>query len=425
MPLCLTPRIEAITREITGRPVGLFEEDLAARRHQIKEAVTGRRMLVAGGAGSIGSATIMELLRFEPAALTVLDTSENNLAELIRAIRSREQAFQGELKFEPLDYGSPLARHFLASLPQQDVVLSFAALKHVRSERDAFSLLRMLEVNLVKAHHFLCALRALGHGGSGVFFVSTDKAAHPVSLMGASKRAMEMLLWAHTHADFPGVLGVKAGAKLPPLPRMTTTRFANVAFSDGSLPWGFLQRLEKRQPLAGPSDVRRYLVSPQEAGQLCVLASLACPHKHLLVPRLSPENDLVDFGSVADVVLRSFGFEPVPYHDEAAAKASVEREAAARRYPVVLTPSATSGEKEIEEFVAPGETPEEVDLRSAQAISACSFDPAALEELLGFVAHYCNGAERLPGKGDFVATLGKLIPDFEHIEKGASLDEKM
>lgn len=417
MPLCLTPRIESMARRITGRAESLFAADMAARREQLGSAVRGRRVLIAGGAGSIGSATIMELLAFEPAGLTVLDTSENNLAELIRVIRSAPQHFKGDLKIEPLDYGSPLARNFMASLEPHELVLSFAALKHVRSERDTFSLLRMLEVNLVKAHDFMLALRAQGHGRAGVFFVSTDKAAQPVSLMGASKRAMELLLWAHTQAGF--------GGSMEPLPRLTTTRFANVAFSDGSLPWGFLQRIEKRQPLAGPSDVRRYLVSPREAGQLCALAALSCPHRHLLVPRLLPERDLVDFGVVARVTLESFGWQPAPYNNDADARAAVERELQAGRYPVVLTPSATSGEKETEEFIAAGETPVDVGLRSAEAIAAGACDTAAVAGLLDFVAYHCNGSQRLPSKPELVEALGRLVPDFAHKEKNASLDARM
>ncbi len=191
MPLCLTPRIDAIAQAVTGRPVPFFAADVVAQTARLTDLVTGRRVLVAGGAGSIGSATIVELLALEPAALAVLDTSENNLAELIRTIRSAEAPFRGELAIQPLDYGSPLAEGWLAAQAPFDLVLSFAALKHVRSERDEFSLCRMLEVNLLKGDRFLAACRRHGHGKSGVFLVSTDKAANPVSLMGASKRAME------------------------------------------------------------------------------------------------------------------------------------------------------------------------------------------------------------------------------------------
>jgi len=237
----------------------------------------------------------MELLALRPAALCIIDPSENNLAELVRTMRSGSLPLPPVLQPEPLDYGEPLTHAFLAAQAPFDVVLSFAALKHVRSERDEFSLLRMLDVNLVKADRFLAALRRQGHGRDGVFFVSTDKAADPVSLMGASKRAMELLLWAHTEAGAPASL--IDGGNAPPLPRATTTRFANVAFSDGSLPWSFLQRLEKGQSLAAPVDVRRYLVSPVEAGQLCLLAALICPHRRVLVPNLDPARDLVSLST--------------------------------------------------------------------------------------------------------------------------------
>jgi FlaA1/EpsC-like NDP-sugar epimerase len=229
VPLCLTPRIESIAQAVTGRRTSLFASALPPLS---SAAGAARRVLLVGGAGSIGSATAMQLLDWAQVdTLAVLDPNENNLAELVRSIRNRTRPFTGTLLVEPLDYGSPLTHHFLATQEPFDTVLSFAALKHVRSERDAFSTLRMLEVNLLLADRFLATLRTQGHGSHGVFFVSTDKAANPVSLMGASKRAMELLLWAHTQPGF-----VFAPTDGDPLPQVTTARFANVAFSDGSLP---------------------------------------------------------------------------------------------------------------------------------------------------------------------------------------------
>jgi nucleoside-diphosphate-sugar epimerase len=406
MALCLTPQIEAMTSAVTGRRRSLFANDLAANAPRIAALVTGRRVLVVGGAGSIGSATIRELVAFRPAALAVLDTSENNLAELVRTLRSSEPAFTGELAVQPLDYGSGLARAWLARQPAFDLVLSFAALKHVRSERDAFSLLRMLEVNLLSADRFLAACQELGHGRSGVFLVSTDKAAEPASLMGASKRAMELLLWSHG------------------LPRATTTRFANVAFSDGSLPWGFLQRLAKRQPLAGPSDVRRYLVSPAEAGQLCLLAALCAPDRHVLIPALDPQRDAFGFDAVAAAVLAAHGLTPAPYTDDAAARAAVEREAALGRWPVVFSPSTTSGEKEMEIFVGPGEHDRDCGLARCRAIPAGPSDRAAFADFLALVAEGVGGGA-VPDKAAITAALARVVPELHHRETGASLDGRM
>lgn len=406
MALCLTPQIEAMTRAVTGRGTSLFADAVAAQRERIATAITGRRILVIGGAGSIGSATIRELIAFQPAALAVLDTSENNLAELVRTLRSSASSFAGELAVQPLDYGSALAHAWLARQPAFDLVLSFAALKHVRSERDTFSLLRMLEVNLLAADRFLHACRAHGHGGSGVFLVSTDKAAEPASLMGASKRAMELLLWSHG------------------LPRVTTTRFANVAFSDGSLPWGFLQRLAKRQPLAGPSDIRRFLVSPAEAGQMCLLAALCAPDRHVLVPILDPQRDAVGFDAVADAVLAAHGLQPAPYSDDAAARTAVEREAAQGRWPVVFTPSTTSGEKAMEIFVGPGEHAIDCGLTRCQAIAAGPADRAAIEAFLALVAAAVGGGP-VPDKAVVTAALAQVVPELHHRETGLSLDGRM
>jgi FlaA1/EpsC-like NDP-sugar epimerase len=420
--LCLTPRIEAIAQEVTGRPVSLFAPDVQAQQGVLAAAVAGRRILVAGGAGSIGSATIMELLRLEPAALAVLDPSENNLVELMRSIRSQDHQPATDVQIEPLDYGSALAAGWLGAQRPFDVVLSFAALKHVRSERDTFSLLRLLEVNLLQADRFLATLRRQGHGARGVFFVSTDKAANPVSLMGASKRVMELLLWAHAQAGAPASL--LAGGSAPPLPQVTAARFANVAFSDGSLPWGFLQRLEKRQPLAAPGDVRRYLLSPREAGQLCLLAALCCPHRHVLVPLLDPVDDLVSFTDIAVSTLRAFDLEPAWFEDAARARAGVTTEQARGRYPILVTTSDTSGEKDIEEFVARGEQAREAGLAAARVVAGPVADIPALATVLQGIALAVDGT--LPvAKRDLVDLLTRVVPELAHRETGTSLDGKM
>ena len=419
MPLCLTPRIERIAQAVTGRPASFFAADVQVVAAQLRSALSGRRILVAGGAGSIGSATIHELLAFEPAALAVLDPSENNLAELVRSLRSRPQGFTAALDIQPLDYGSPLAAGWLARQAPFDLVLSFAALKHVRSERDEFSLCRMLEVNLVKGDRFLAACRRAGHGSQGIFYVSTDKAANPVSLMGASKRAMELLLWAHAQPGAPASL--LDGGHADPVSRITTTRFANVAFSDGSLPWGFLQRLEKDQPLAAPGDIRRYLVSPREAGQLCLLAALVCPHRHLLVPTLSPVRDLVTFTAIAEQTLAAHGKRPQWCRTEAEALAAVRGDT----WPVLVTTSDTSGEKDIEEFVGRDEAALPVaGCSSVQAISGIPVDIEAFSRFLSLIERACTTGD-LPAKTTLVSALAAVVPGLAHAETGRSLDSKM
>ncbi len=428
MPLCLTPRIERIAQAVTGRSDSFFAADLAMCDDRLRGALRGKRVLVAGGAGSIGSATIMELLAYSPAAVAVLDPSENNLAELVRTVRSQDSAYDGEFLIQPLDYGSPLAAGWLAAQTAAhgpfDLVLSFAALKHVRSERDQFSLCRMLEVNLVKGDRFLATCRRQGHGQTGgIFLVSTDKAANPVSLMGASKRAMELLLWAHSQPGAPASL--LDGGEAPPAAHITATRFANVAFSDGSLPWGFLQRLEKGQPLAAPGDVRRYLVSPREAGQLCLLAALCCPHRHLLVPTLIPERDLVTFTAIAEQTLGAFELTPVWCDDEAIARASVATECAAGRWPVLVTTSDTTGEKDIEEFVGKDEHPRSIaGLSSVQAIGASHVDIAAFSRFMHLIDDACTTGVP-PAKDVLIAALAEVVPGLVHTETGRSLDSKM
>ncbi len=422
MPLCLTPRIESIAQSVTGRSAPFFAADIAAQAHTLSDAILGRRILVAGGAGSIGSATLLALLEFQPAAVHVLDPAENNLAELVRSVRTNAHEFKGEFAVQPLDYGSNLAAGYLSTQSPFDVVLSFAALKHVRSERDEFSLARMLEVNLTKADRFLATLRRQGHGNEGVFLVSTDKAANPVSLMGASKRAMELLLWAHATPGSPA--SILDGGIAPSLPRITTTRFANVAFSDGSLPWSFLQRLEKNQPLAAPGDIRRYLVSPVEAGQLCLLAAFVAPHHHVLVPTLDPEKDLVKFTDIAEHTLRSFGLTPEWHRDEATAKAAVEGARERGRWPVLVTHSDTSGEKDIEEFIGKDEYAIDCELASCRAVAGKAPQRQALGGFLQLVDRACvTGLP--PAKAELVTALGKLIPMLHHQETGKSLDQKM
>lgn len=430
MPLCLTPRIERIAQAVTGRRDSLFTQDVALATAELKQQLDGKRVLLVGAAGSIGSATLMELLTVAtPATVAVLDPNENNLAELVRSVRNLAKPFTGELIVQPLDYGSALTAIFLTEQKPFDVVLSFAALKHVRSERDHFSTVRMLEVNLLKADAFLALLRRTPEQARArVFFVSTDKAANPIGIMGASKRAMEILLWAHTHSTDAIHAPLTTGAV--PLSHVTTARFANVAFSDGSLPWAFLQRLEKQQPLAAPGDIRRYLVTPREAGQLCLLAGAATPHGQVVIPRLDPEKDMASFVDLAKATLTDVGLTPVIHQDPRAALSAVAEELPKRRYPILVTTSDTSGEKEIEEFVAK----DEHDLahprgytRLATIAAPARIDLGPLRHLLQVLHRAVNAVDPrdIPSKADLASALAAAVPGFHHRETGKSLDGKM
>jgi FlaA1/EpsC-like NDP-sugar epimerase len=396
--------IANLSQLVTGRKESFFFNDVVNHSPGLCANIYDKRILVAGGAGSIGSATIMELLKFGPKTIAVLDTNENSLAELARTIHGQAQPGEilPELLLEPLDYGSDLAKEFLAYHTGKagsgkepfDVVMSFAALKHVRSEKDVFSTLRMLETNLLNADHFLDTCLSFGHGKGGVFFVSTDKAARPTSIMGASKRLMEKLLWKHAQ-------GQEGRAFFP---RVTTTRFANVAFSDGSLPWSWLKRIEKHQPLVVPTDVKRYMISLEEAAHLCLLSAFVCPSEHLLVPRFT-DNQLVSFKDMVKALLK-----------ECREKGSfVEPQ-------VVETVTDTSGEKPVEEFVAEGEEAIEVGLESALGIKAPMVAADGLEMFLGHLSLFIDG--NLPTKGHLVELIKSLVPDFHHVETGTSLDGK-
>ena len=424
MALCLSARVAELSSLVLGRQGNRFASALAAQRETLHEAIAGRRILVVGGAGSIGSATVLALLRHGPATVTVGDPAENNGVELLRTVRSDARLADADLRLAPLDYGSPLMAAWLAAEATYDLVLVFAALKHVRSERDVASTLRLCEVNLLAADRFFTACRRTGHGQAGVFIVSTDKAADPVNLMGASKRLLEGLLWAHRSGSCgAGFLTDERSAA--PLTRATTTRFANVAFSDGSLPWAFLQRLAKHQPLAAPADVRRFLVSLDEAAAICLLASLVAPDRHVLVPDLDPVADSVAFDAIAAVVLEQAGYRPAWYEDEAAARAAMAGDCAAGRYPVLCTRSDTSGEKNMETFVADDEAASPADFPGFRVIAGEELDAAALGDCLRRLDDCCSGRSALPDKATVAAWIAGVLPVFAHQDTGRSLDGKM
>lgn len=328
---------------VVGRRESFFAADMDAASAELAEAIRGARVLVIGGAGSIGTETLKCLLGFGPRTVHVVDHNENGLAELVRALRSSGEPLRvEELLALPFDYGSaPFARWYAARTADYDHILNFAALKHVRSEKDPYSILAMLDTNVAKLER----LSRLVSGGSGLkrlFCVSTDKAANPSSMMGATKRLME-------HALFSPVIGWPEGAAV------TSARFANVALSNGSLLQSWQMRLARRQPMACPENCRRYFVTLGESGHLCTLAGFLGADRHIMIPTLDLEAHLVLLQEVAAHFLASMGYEPWFTHDESAALGEVERRAAIGQWPVLLTPLDTAGEKPYEEFVAEGE----------------------------------------------------------------------
>jgi FlaA1/EpsC-like NDP-sugar epimerase len=389
---------------VLGRSMSFLAGDYLRCRSEIEVAVSDRRVLVVGGAGSIGAMVTELLCEFRPVALHILDINENGLAELVRDLRSRGLA-SPDFRALPLDFGSPVVERLLRDSKPYDLVMNLAAVKHVRSEKDVYSVLKMLDTNVVKHVEFMGWLGRYGHAGR-YFAVSTDKAANPISLMGASKRLMEDLVFA----------GPAAVA--------TSARFANVAFSNGSLLQSFLFRLAKRQPLAVPRDTRRYFLSAREAAQICLLAATATPGRHVVVPRFQPENDLRPLELIAVQTLQYFGFEPLYQDDVGLAFQSVGEAMARGQYPLVLTTLDTSGEKSYEEFLGEGESAVEIGFRHLFATTrekpSAEMVSAAIRRLAKMISDPTFATE----KADIVATIASVVPGFRHRETGSSLDDR-
>lgn len=396
----------------TGRSTDLFAADLAVRKAEIRDRFAGRRVLVLGGAGSIGGSTVDLLSEAGVQSLHVVDQNENALAELVRDLRSRPQGLSvPDFKSLPMDFGSPIMHRFLKTERRYDWILNFAALKHVRSEKDVCSTLQMLDTNLCKPVR--CWQWILEMGAAPCYFsVSTDKAAEPVNLMGASKRIMEHLMFC---AGGPMALAV----------RSTSSRFANVAFSNGSLLESFLRRLEKRQPLACPRETRRFFISLREAGEICLLAAACGPDRHVVVPRLDPEKDARQLEDIATAFLRSKGFEPKIYTDEEKARSSVSTDVERERYPLLLTELDTQGEKSCETFSGPDEELVEFEMSSVLAVRYREMSPATLADFMGEIRSLIASPGEAADKNRIVDAISRVVPEFRHLESREILDQRM
>ncbi len=409
-----TPRLispSQLAAIATQRRADLFTPDIAARAGELRERIRGKSFLIIGGAGSIGSNTIHALREFSPAAIHVVDQNENNLAELVRDLRNSGMNPEISLRALPIDFGGSIMRRFLREeKARYDYVLNFAALKHVRSEKDACSLLQMIETNLVKQMRLLEML-AEGKHSENYFCVWTDKAANPVNLMGASKRLMELL--AFGRRPFPEL-------------RVTSARFANVAFSDGSLLFSFQRRLEKQQPLVAPRETLRYFVSMRESGQICLLASILCPAQHLLIPRLDPASDLRLLENIAAEFLKLHSLKPRIYDNEAEAAANVEPDLARGEYPLLLAKLDTSGEKPYEEFLGEGESSIDIGFKNMLAVPFQA-RAHALDKLDAFMARLLAAladANEPFDKAFAIRAISEILPEFSHIETGNTLDAR-
>lgn len=403
----LAPSQAELETLVTGRPTSYFAGDLEAAHDTIEGGLRGKRVLVVGGGGSIGAATTRAILAHRPACVHVVDVSENYLAELVRDVRSAPVAGSGEIVTHVFDYGSTTMQRFLGAEPRFDAVFNFAAVKHVRSERDVYSLLQMIDVNIVRLGRFKRWLADAGHD-SRLFTVSTDKAANPTNLMGATKRVMEDVAF-----------DVRAGV----LANVASARFANVAFSNGSLLQAFLVRLAKRQPLAVPRDTRRYFVSHAEAAEICLLAALAAPAGNICVPAFDPLRHLVPLSDVACLVLERFGYAPWITDDETEARDAMARLPEEGRWPLLLTPLDTSGEKAFEEFAGDGERAEPIGFASVLGVRHTPRPDT--ESLLDDLEALLGDAARDVDKAAIVTMLAAAVPTLRHSETGRHLDQRM
>lgn len=390
---------------LIGREKELFTTDIHSHETELSETVRNSRFLVLGGAGSIGQAVTKEIFKRNPAKLHVVDLSENNLVELVRDIRSSFGYIDGDFRTFALDIGSLEYDAFFKADGQYDYILNLSALKHVRSEKDPYTLMRMVDVNVFNTDKTL--KQAIGAGVKKYFCVSTDKAANPVNMMGASKRIMEMFLMRRS-------LGID----------ISTARFANVAFSDGSLLHGFNQRLEKRQPIVAPNDVRRYFVTPKESGELCLMSCIFGDNRDIFFPKLSEALHLISFADIAVKYLEQKGFEPVLCSNEDEARELAKTLPEQGKWPCLFTGSDTTGEKDFEEFFTDRETLDMDRFLNLGIIkNTAAFDERLLGEFESRIAGLKQGLAWT--KEDLVKLFFNMIPDFGHKETGKYLDGKM
>ena len=402
-----------IADSVTKRPVSMFADDIEANKEALTKEIKDTKVCVIGGAGSIGSSFIKAVLRFEPKSVVVVDLNENGLAELVRDVRSTEGLYvPEEFRCYTLNFADPIFERIFREEKGFDIVANFSAHKHVRSEKDRYSVQALIENNDIKAKKLMDLLTV--YPPKHFFCVSTDKAANPVNIMGASKRIMEDLVMAYNQYF-----------------KVTTARFANVAFSNGSLPDGWIHRLQKKQPLAAPSDVKRYFVSPEESGQICMLACILGKGGEVFFPKLG-EDQMLTFSSICDDFVKAEGFGK----DECSSDSEAKKKASALdltssalpltsvKYPVRYFTSDTTGEKAYEEFYVPGE---KIDMQRFQALGVVE---QTTRHNMDEVNTFFDKLEKIFHKDDFtkaqvVDAIKDFIPNFEHEEKGKNLDQKM
>lgn len=402
-----------IRENVTLRSASMFVADIKANKETLSKEIKDKKICVVGGAGSIGSSFIKAVLRFEPKSVVVVDLNENGLAELVRDIRSTYGLYvPDEFRCYTLNFADPIFERIFREEKGFDIVANFSAHKHVRSEKDKYSVQALIENNDIKAKKLMDLLTV--YPPKHFFCVSTDKAANPVNIMGASKRIMEDLVMTYNKYF-----------------KVTTARFANVAFSNGSLPDGWIHRLQKKQPLAAPSDVKRYFVSPEESGQICMLACILGKGGEVFFPKLG-EDQMLTFSAICDNFVKANGMEkdPCQTDEEAKQKAAAldsslfTLHSSLPKYPVVYFGSDTTGEKAYEEFFVPGE---KIDMQRFQALGVVEQTTRHdMDEINTFFDKLESIFQKVNfTKAQVVEAIKEFIPNFEHEEKGRNLDQKM
>lgn len=390
---------------LIGRKKKLFDADLYNNESELTKKVSESRFLVLGGAGTIGMAVVKEIFKRNPKKLHVVDINENNLVELVRDIRSAFGYIKGEFKTYALDIGSFEYDSFIENDGKYDYVLNLSALKHVRSERDPYTLMRMINVNIFNTEKTLN--QSISSGIKKYFCVSTDKAANPVNMMGASKRIMELFL-------------MRRSTEI----KISTARFANVAFSDGSLLHGFNQRIQKKQPIVAPSDVKRYFVTPEESGELCLMSCILGNNREIFFPKLNEDLNLTTFSEIALKYLEEIGYKPHICSSEKEARDLTKTLPANGKWPCLFVKSDTTGEKDFEEFYTENEV---LDLNSFENLGIVNMENKYNYELLNSFTDHIEELKSKKNwtKEDLLIKFKELIPNFIHLEKGKSLDNKM
>lgn len=393
------------TLGLIGRTNELFSNDIKNHEKELTAIVSNSKFLVIGGAGSIGSATTKEIFKRNPKKLHVVDISENNMVELVRDIRSSFGYIDGDFQTFALDIGSIEYDAFWEADGDYDYVLNLSALKHVRSEKDPYTLMRMIDVNVFNTDKTL--QQSIDKGVKKYFCVSTDKAANPVNMMGASKRIMEMFL-------------MRKSKEIT----ISTARFANVAFSDGSLLHGFNKRIEKKQPIVAPNDIKRYFVIPKESGELCLMSCVFGENRDIFFPKLSENLHLITFAEIAVKYLAEIGYEPYLCKDEEEARELVHTLPQEGKWPCLFTTSDTTGEKDFEEFFTDKET---LDMDRFENLGVIKNELNIEEDKLNLFENKINELKvaRKWNKEEIVDLFFTMIPDFGHKETGKYLDSKM